>query len=548
MKPNHTLSTLLAPSPLSAPPAQGRPVLHHPQPKPIPKPTPKNRRWATLAVLCLGVIAVVADNTIINVALPTLSRDLNASTRELQWMVDAYLLVFAGFLLPAGSLGDRFGRKRAFLLGLTILGVASGAAFAANSLPLLILERTVMGIGAAFVFPATLSLLTTTFTDVRERKIAVAIWSGMVGIGVIVGPLAGGLLLEHFSWGSVFLINVPVVVTAIVLGSTLIGESQDEKSQGWDPVGALLSFASILTLVFAIVEAPVQGWTSARTAIVAAAAIALGFIFVQWERRHHSPLVPLQLFADRYFSIPVLGLALASFALFGFVFVATQYFQLVSGLGTFASGTRYLPFAAVLIVCAATSPKVVTRFGVRKVIALGMCLLAAGLGVTTLLEVDTPFMPVAFIAVALLGAGMGFVTAPATELLMSRVPADRAGVGSGVNDAARQIGGALGVAVMGSVFSSSYTRTIGATLKESEGIAPEAQRTVLASPGMAVRVARMIAESGQQAIGEVLLSDVKFAFVTAMHSAAWVAIAGALIGAGLTAMTLRKSTYETGVA
>lgn len=497
------------------------------------------RRWATLAVLCLGVIVVVADNTIINVALPTLSRDLNASTRGLQWMVDAYLLVFAGLLLPAGSLGDRLGRKRAFLFGLAVLGLASGAAFFAGSLAVLIAARTLMGVGAAFVFPATLSLLTSTFTDGRERKIAVAIWSGMVGIGVILGPLAGGLLLEHFSWGSVFLVNVPLVVGAIALATRMVDESRVEHANGWDPIGAALSFASILSLVFAIVDAPVHGWLSVRSLAGAFVALGTGVAFVMWERAHDAPIVPLHLFKDRFFAIPVIGLALASFALFGFVFVATQYFQLVGGLGTFASGARYVPFALVLIVCAATSPKAVTRFGVRRVIAIGMCLLAAGLGVTTLLEVDTPYFPITVIAVSLLGAGMGYVTAPATELLMSRVPADRAGVGSGVNDAARQIGGALGVAVMGSVFSSSYAHAMSGALVSFD-TAPETSRAVLASPGMAVRVARAMADTGQHVAGNALLAEIKTAFVTAMHSAAWVAIVGALIGSALAVLALRS--------
>ena len=508
------------------------------------RPPTDTRRWATLATLCLGVIVVVADNTIINVALPTLSRDLNASTRELQWLVDSYLLLFAGFLLPAGSLGDRFGRKRAFLFGLTVLGLASGAAFAANSLPLLIAERTLMGVGAAFVFPATLSLLTSTFPDARERKIAVAIWSGMVGIGVILGPLVGGLLLEHFSWGSVFLINVPIVVVAIVLARRFVDESRDEHTRTWDPVGALLCFGSILSLVFAIVEAPVHGWTSPQTAITTLVAIVTGTLFVKWERSHESPIVPLHMFTDRCFTEPVIGLALASFALFGFVLVATQYFQLVGGLGTFAAGARYLPFAVVLIVCAATSPKAVNKFGVHRVICAGMCLLASGLGVTTLLQVDTPFWPVTITAVALLGAGMGFVTAPATELLMSMVPADRAGVGSGVNDAARQIGGALGVAVMGSVFSSSYTHAIGSFLRSSDSLSPDTKQTVLASPGMAVRAAHALAESGQVVIGEALLTDVRASFVDAMHSAALVALLGALLGSALAVVALRPKAMR----
>ena len=513
-----------------------RHVHHDPTPAdpPTPDATPSPRRWLVLGVVSLAVIAVTADNTIVNVALPTLSRELGASTRQLQWMVDAYLLVFAGLLLPAGSLGDRIGRKRAMIAGLIILGLASAAASMSSSLPLLIVARIVMGAGAALVFPATLSIVTNTFTVPGERRVAVAIWSGMVGIGVILGPLGGGFLLEHAWWGSIFLINVPILVVAIGIGSCTIRESTDDEVRRWDIGGAVLSFASVTSLVFGVIEAPLHGWVSWPTLASLGVGLALLALLVAWERRHPSPLIPLNLLADRWFAVPVVVLGLASFALFGFVFVATQYFQLVTGLGTFASGLRYAPFALFLILGAIASPKLVGRFGARRVIVSGLICLGAGLALTQTLSVGSGFLPTVGSVVSLLGLGMGLATAPATELLMSRAPADRAGVASGMNDTARQLGGALGVALMGSVFASTFTRALEDRLGViAPSLPPDAKRAVLSSPGIAMRYALSAGETSP-----ALVSAIRSSFVVAMHTATWLAIGGALVGAALTGLAL----------
>jgi EmrB/QacA subfamily drug resistance transporter len=516
------------------------PQEQHMRGKAAPADLANPRRWLALVVVSLAVIAVTADNTIVNVALPTLSRELSASTRQLQWMVDAYLLVFAGLLLPAGSLGDRVGRKKALIGGLLILGVASAAASLSTSLNALIVARIVMGTGAALVFPATLSIVTTTFTVDRERRIAVAIWSGMVGIGVILGPLGGGFLLEHAWWGSIFLINVPILVIAILIGLATIGESREHEVGRWDIGGAALSFASVTSLVFGVIEAPARGWLSWPTIASLSVGITLLAILIVWERRHPFPLLPLNLLSDRWFAIPVVVLGLVSFALFGFVFVATQYFQFVSGLGTFASGLRYTPFAVLLIVCAALSPKIVGRFGARKVIVGGLLLVGTGLAGTQLLSVSSGFFPTVFLAVSLLGAGMGLVTAPATEMLMSRAPTDRAGIASGMNDTARQLGGALGVAVMGSVFASTFTRSLGQRLgADAVAIPAEVREAVFSSPGMAMRYA---SSTGERA--PALVAAIRSAFVVAMHTATWLAIGGAVTGAIVTGVALvaRKPT------
>ncbi len=503
-------------------------VLERPRPQPTSAPqtgaAPPDRPWLALAVVCLGVVLVVADNTIVNIALPTLSANLETSMGALQWLVDSYLLAFAGLLLPFGAIGDRIGRRRVMLAGLAVLGGASAAAATTDQLRWLIACRVVMGVGAALVFPATLSIVTTTFTDARQRRIGVAVWSATVGVGVIVGPVVGGFLLEHAWWGSVFLVNVPVAALTLLLTAVLVPESRDAVGRRLDPLGALLSFGAVTSLVFAIIEAPARGWSSPWTV----GGVGLGAVtlaaFVWWERRHPCPVVPFDLLAQRAFVAPVVVLTLATMSLFGFVFVATQYFQIVSGLGAFESGLRYLPFAAALIGTAIVSPKLVARFGASHTMTAGMLALAAAMALTLDLDRHSGLLPAVAPLVVLLGVGMGLVTAPATDLLMAQVPTDRAGVGSGMNDTARQLGGAFGVAVLGSVFSSRFSSTLRSSLPPDQ-----AHRTVIeamtTSPAVAHRLAT--GPGGDPALVDAL----HLAFVAAMHQAALVGAAAALAGA-----------------
>ncbi len=290
------------------------------------------RRWATLAVLCVSLLVIVIDNTIVNVALPTLVRDLGTSISDLQWVVDAYTLVFAGLLLTAGSLGDRFGRKGALTAGLVVFGAASAAAAFAGGVDSLIAARAVMGIGAALIMPATLSILTNVFTDARERALAIGLWSGVAGIAVALGPVTGGFLLEHFWWGSVFIVNVPIVIAAIVAGHFLVPTSRNPKRPRLDLVGAGLSIVGLGALVAAIIEAPSNGWTNpvivAGFAIAAVALVA----FVWWERRIDEPMLDVRFFANPRFTAASVNVTLVFFALFGFIFLATQYLQFVLGL------------------------------------------------------------------------------------------------------------------------------------------------------------------------------------------------------------------------
>src|SRR5438477_973882 len=340
------------------------------------------RRWWILGVLCLSLLIIVVDNSILNVALPTLARPesqggLDATTSQLQWMVDAYTLVFAGLLLTAGSLGDRFGRRGALNVGLVIFGGASTVAAFAGGVNALVAARAVMGVGAALIMPATLSILTNVFTDARERAIAIALWSAVAGVAVALGPVSGGFLLDHFWWGSVFIINAPVVVVALVAGRMLVPTSRDPAAPRIDWGGAALSIVGLTALVWAIIEAPERGWTSSAVVAGFALAIVVLAAFVRWELRREEPMLDLRFFTNPRFTAASAAITLIAFALFGFIFMATQYLQFILGYSAFSAGVHTLPFAGAVILTAPLSSKLVERYGTKLVVTFGLLSFAA---------------------------------------------------------------------------------------------------------------------------------------------------------------------------
>jgi EmrB/QacA subfamily drug resistance transporter len=444
-----------------------------------------SRRWLALGVLCLSLLAIVIDNTIVNVALPTLARDLDADLSELQWVVDAYTLVFAGLLLLAGALGDRFGRRRTLLAGLAVFGLASAAAAFAGGVDLLIAGRAIMGAGAAFIMPATLSLLTSVFTDTRERAMAIGIWAATAGLGVALGPVVGGLLLDHFWWGSIFIVNVPLCVLAIVVGRKVIPESRDPAARRIDWTGAALSGVGLIAFVWAIIEAPSRGWTSVPVIGAGALAAVALTAFVVQQRRAAVPLLDLALFRDPRFTAASSTIAVLFFALFGFLFLATQYLQFVLGYSASAAGVRVLPYAAAMIVFASLSAKLVARFGTKGVATTGMALFSAGLAVAATVGAETGYGRLG-IAFVLMGAGMGLAGAPATESIMGSLPPERANIGSAVHDTTRELGGALGVAVVGSIASSLITGQIADGVPARDAFVHALARGSLVAAGVAV--------------------------------------------------------------
>jgi EmrB/QacA subfamily drug resistance transporter len=420
------------------------------------------RRWAILGLLCTSLIIVIVGNTSLNVALPRLADDLKASTSELQWMVDSYSLVFAGMLLTAGALGDRYGRKGALQVGLVLFALGALAAAFADGSAQIIGARALMGFGGAFVMPSTLSILTNVFPP-HERAKAIAIWAGVSGAGAAVGPIASGFLLEHFWWGSVFLVNLPIILTALVLGRGLLPKSSDPTGAPLDFVGAGLSIVGLAALVYAIIEAPNHGWGSAATiGWFVAAAVVLG-LFALWERSRDEPMLNLHFFADRRFSVSSGGITLIFFSMFGTLFLMTQYFQLVLGYSPLEAGVRLLPMSVVMATLAPQTPKLVVRFGANRVGGGGLATLAVGLATLALVGTDTSYLQLT-VTLMVMAAGMALTMSPLTAQLMSSVPPAKAGVGSAMNDTTRELGGALGVALLGSLVTSRYAASIGDAL------------------------------------------------------------------------------------
>jgi EmrB/QacA subfamily drug resistance transporter len=481
------------------------------------------RRWWTLAVLSLSLVIIGLDNTVLNVALPSLQREFDASSSQLQWMVDSYVVVFAGLLLTLGALGDRFGRGKALQAGLVIFGAASLWAAYATSAEMLIAARAVMGIGGALIMPATLSILIDVFPR-EERGKAIAIWSGVAGIGIGLGPIVAGLLLEWFWWGSVFLINVPIAVLALAAGWLLVPDSRDPEHGALDVVGAALSMAAISLFVYAIIEAPNHGWTDPLTLALFGGAVVLIAAFAGWEMRTAHPMLDFDLFRNRRFSLGAAAIGLTFFALFGTVFAFTQYLQFVQDYTPLEAGARLIPLALGIAIGAGRSDHLVRRLGTTRVVAAGMALVAVVLGSFALLEVDTPYWIVGTL-VFLLALGMGNVMAPSTDSVMGAVPEAKAGVGSAMNDVVRQVAGALGVAVIGSIMNTVYRSQME---DKTAGLPDPAAAAARDSVGAALQVASQVGDPA----GAMLAISARVAFIDAMGVAALVA-AGVLL-AGVT--------------
>jgi len=494
--------------------------------------TAHERRWLALAVLCLSLLLVVLDNTILNVALPTLVDELDASTSDLQWIVDSYVLVFAGLLLTAGSLGDRYGRRRSLTAGLVVFGIGSVLAAFSGSSSELISTRALMGLGAAFVMPATLSIITNLFTDPKERAQAIAAWAGTAGLGVAIGPVTGGWLLEHFWWGSVFLVNVPFLLLALAAGRYLLPESRDPEQPRLDLVGASLSIVGLTILLWTLIEAPEAGWTSTETiAGFATATVVLG-AFVWWERRSDHPMLDVTFFQDRRFSVATGSITLVMFAMFGSFFVLTQLLQFVMGYSALQAGIRMLPVAGTMFVVAPASAKLVEKVGTKAVVGSGMAIVSVGLLLVARIGLDDGYGEMAA-AMVVLALGMALVMAPATEAIMGSLPPAKAGVGSAVNDTTRELGGALGVAVLGSILSSGYSSSVSAAVAGTP--VPEQVRSVVEeSLGAAIGVANQIGGNAGAQLTEVARS----AFVDGMGLTLVIAAAVAAAGSLLTFLFL----------
>ena len=487
----------------------------------VQRPEGYERRWWVLAVLCLSLLVIGIDNTILNVALPTLSRTLHATNSQLQWIVDAYVLVFASLLLTTGSLSDRFGRRSALAGGLVIFGVGSVASAFAGTANVLTATRALMGIGGALIMPSTLSILTNVFPP-EERGRAIGIWAGVSGLGIAIGPVVGGALLGHFWWGSVFLVNVPVVVIGLIAGRIIVPNTKDPSSPKVDPAGATLSVLGLVTLVYGIIEVPSYGWGNGRILLAfALAAVVLG-AFVAWELHTDHPMLKIQFFRNPRFSAASIGVMLVFFALFGSFFFVTQELQFILGYTPLQAGLRLAPIALVMALAAPTAGRLVEKIGNKAMVSMGMGLTALGLAYLGTTTAGSGYGHI-FTSLLFLGVGIGFAIAPATESIMGSLPVEKAGVGSAMNDTTRQVGGALGVAILGSVFSSAYIAGLAPALRSMPVLAAKAA-------GQSVGVALAQAQRLGGAAGQALAAAAKTSFVHAMDRALFVGAGFALVG------------------
>ncbi|MGY4961503.1 MFS transporter [Streptomyces sp. 900105245] len=447
---------------MSAP--QGRPGPTGPTGPPGPPGHPQ--RWLILGVICLAQLTVLLDNTVLNVAIPSLTRELHAATSDIQWMINAYSLVQSGLLLTAGSAADRYGRKKMLIAGLALFGIGSLVAGLADSTPQLIAARAGMGVGGALLLTTTLAVAMQIFAPEEQPK-AIGIWSAVNALGFAGGPLIGGFVLDHFWWGAIFLINLPVAGLALVAVVALVPESKAPRGDRPDLLGALLSTIGMAALVYAIISGPGQGWTSARVLGAAAVAVPALGAFAWWENRTDEPMLDLRFFADRRFSGAVAGAVLITFGMGGALFLLTQHLQSVLGYGPLEAGLRTAPLALTVVALNFTgiAAKWSARLGTPGSIALGMVLMSAGL--VAIAEIDTGGYAGTLAGLLLIGAGCAVANPAMAHAIMSAIPPERAGVGAGINGTLAEFGNGLGVAVLGAVLSSSVAS--GESLSEGLG-------------------------------------------------------------------------------
>ncbi|MGV9311872.1 MFS transporter [Streptomyces sp. NPDC003691] len=480
------------------------------------------RRRAVLAVMCVALMMIVSMVVGLTVALPGIAADTGAGQAELLWIMNSYGLVFAGFLLPAGALGDRYGRKGMLLAGVLVFGAASAGSMFADDPGLLILLRVVAGVGSAMIMPMTLSIVTTIFPP-QERAGAVAIWSAVAAGGALMGLLISGALLEAFSWRSVFGLSVALAVLSGVLILAIVPTSRDPEETPVDVIGALLSVVGLCAVVYAIIEGPERGWTDAAVLAGAIGGTVALFAFVLWELKTEHPLLDPRFFRIGAFSAGSIVIVMASVAIFGLFFVMLQYLQWLKDYSPFVAGLALMPMTVAVGLVSPAAPGLVRRFGLRVVMTAAMAIMAVGMGVLTTLDADSSYLPV-LIGTVVIGAGIALCLAPATDSIVASLPDSKQGVASAVNDVTREVGGALGVAILGSAFNSGYRAGIG----DREDAVPA---DVLGTVRNSIDAALVTAEKIGGAAGARLADAARFAFADGLGRAMLVSAVFVAVGA-----------------
>ena len=493
------------------------------------------RRWWILGTLCLTLLGVMLANSSLNMALPMMAKDLTLSQLDLTWVVNVYTLVFASLLFVAGAVGDRYGRKLAMQIGLAVFTLGSlYAGFLAQTGAELIVSRVVMGIGAAFVMPTTLSIINNTFPK-RERARAVAIWGAVAGVGMMFGSIASGILLEHFTWHSLFYFSASIAIIGLVANQYLAHESKDEKQTPVDWLGGLLSSLAIFGIVYGVTEAPSVGVTEPAVAASLVGGLVMLTLFVLWERRTKTPMLDMNLFKNRAFAISSLTLTLVFLAMSGVFFSMSQLMQLVMGYTPLESSLRTIPLMLPMMFLSPLVPTIVKKIGARTSIGIGLLLTSTAFVIMSTWTVDLTY---AFLAMTMLIMMLGITLAmtPGTNILMASVPRNRSGMGSAMNDTTRELGGALGVAVLGAVLSASYEKEIAATAAKFPGAVGEALQSSLA---VAMQVADKLGPMTQQVIDAA-----QTAFMTGVSHSALIAAVIIFVAALIAFFGLPKHTAK----
>ena len=503
------------------------------------------RRQLILPSLLLASFAINLDVTIVNVALPSLVRELHTSTSDLQWIVDAYSLVFAALVLAAGSLSDRLGRKGFLLSGLAVFGTASIAGGLTSTTAELIVTRCVMGLGAAMIFPTTLSLISNVFTARAERARAIGLWGASAGAAIALGPIVGGWLLERFSWSSIFFAMAPVAAVAAALVAVSVPTSRDPRAPRIDGPGLVLSTAAMAALIYTIIEAPAHGWGSTQSLAGFALAVALFVAFVVRERTAREPMLDLRLFGNLRFTAASGSVTVSFFALAGFIFLITQFFQFLKGYSPLGAGVRVLPVAISVAITSVIGTKLAVKLGTKLVVTAGLVCMLAFFAWVSVATVSTAYLTIA-LQMIVLGTGMGLTSAPATEAIMGVVPSDQAGVGSAVNDATRLLGGTLGVAILGSIYATVFSHRLNTNLPA--GLPHALTHLAHQSVGGAFAVAHNLATLGHPALAASVHAAAVHAFTHGLSIACLVAAGVSAAGAAAAAVLLPAQPAAPGAA